>query len=480
MNVSLILLLLLIGALVTYLSGDKLASKIAMLFGLVTFGVSIVLLNHYNAGENISFLAHWITQPKVSFALKADGLSLAMLLLTTALTPIIIYSSFGNDLKNAKTFYALVLFMAFAMVGTFLASDGLLYYIFWELALIPIYFIALVWGNGDMEERKKAVVKFFIYTLAGSLFMLVAFVYMYQQAGSFMIEDLYKLNLTSSEQKWIFLAFFAAYAIKIPLIPFHTWQANVYQKAPTVGTMLLSGIMLKMGLYSVIRWQLPLGRIAAKEYMPIFIAIGIAGVIYGSIVALRQKDLKKLLAYSSLAHVGLIAAGAYTLTIDGLRGAVLQMIAHGFVVVGLFFAAEIIYRRYETRTIADMGGIRALAPKFTSLFMILVLASVALPTTFNFVGEFTVLYSLSQINIWFAILGGTTIILGAYYMLKMFQYVMLGETNAKPFAALSTSEIITLLVIVAVLFFFGLYPKPITDLITPSLEEILTQINRIN
>jgi NADH-quinone oxidoreductase subunit M len=355
-----------------------------------------------------------------------------------------------------------------------------LYYIFWELALLPIYFIALVWGNGDAEERKKAVVKFFIYTLAGSLFMLVAFVYMHQQAGSFLLEDLYKLNLTASEQKWIFLAFFGAYAIKIPLIPFHTWQANVYQKAPTVGTMLLSGIMLKMGLYSVLRWQLPLSRIAAKEYMPIFIAIGIAGVVYGSIVALRQKDLKKLLAYSSLAHVGLIAAGAYTLTIDGFRGAVLQMIAHGFVVVGLFFAAEIIYRRYETRAISEMGGIRALAPKFTSLFLILVLASVALPTTFNFVGEFTVLYSLSQINIWFAILGGTTIIFGAYYMLKMFQYVMLGETNTKTFYPLSLSETITLVSIVAVLFFFGLYPKPITDLITPSLEEILNQINRIN
>ena len=479
MNVSLILLLLLIGALVTYLAGDKLASKVALLFGLGTFGASIVLLNQYNAGENISLIANWINQPKVVFALKADGLSLAMLLLTTALTPIIIYSSFGNDLKNAKSFYALVLFMAFAMVGTFLASDGLLYYIFWELALLPIYFIALVWGNGDAEERKKAVVKFFIYTLAGSLFMLVAFVYMYQQAGSFLLEDLYKLNLTASEQKWIFLAFFGAYAIKIPLIPFHTWQANVYQKAPTVGTMLLSGIMLKMGLYSVLRWQLPLSRIAAKEYMPIFIAIGIAGVVYGSIVALRQKDLKKLLAYSSLAHVGLIAAGAYTLTIDGFRGAVLQMIAHGFVVVGLFFAAEIIYRRYETRAISEMGGIRALAPKFTSLFLILVLASVALPTTFNFVGEFTVLYSLSQINIWFAILGGTTIIFGAYYMLKMFQYVMLGETNTKMFYPLSLSETITLLSIVAVLFFFGLYPKPITDLITPSLEEILTQINKI-
>jgi proton-translocating NADH-quinone oxidoreductase chain M len=480
MNVSLILIILLVGAFATFLAGDKLASKVALFFGLAAAGASIVLLNHYNLGENISFINQWITQPNISFALKADGLSMAMLLLTTVLTPIIIFSSFGNDYKNSKSFYALILFMSFAMAGTFLASDGLLYYIFWELSLIPIYFIALIWGNGDAEERKKAVVKFFIYTLAGSLFMLVAFVYMYQKAGSLLLEDLYKLNLTATEQLWIFLAFFLAYAIKIPLIPFHTWQANVYQKAPTVGTMLLSGIMLKMGLYSVIRWQLPLAPLAAKEYMYIFIGLGIAGVIYGSIVALKQKDLKKLLAYSSLAHVGLIAAGTYTLTLDGLRGAVLQMIAHGFVVVGLFYAAEIIFRRYETRAIAEMGGIRTQSPKFTSMFLILVLASVALPTTFNFIGEFTVLYSLSQINIWFAILGGTTIILGAYYMLKMFQHAMLGETNTKPFADVTINEGITLVLIIGVLFFFGMYPKPITDLITPSLEEILTQINRIN
>jgi NADH-quinone oxidoreductase subunit M len=401
-----------------------------------------------------------------------------MLLLTTALTPIIIFSSFGNTYTNAKGFYSLILFMSFAMSGTFLASDGLLYYVFWELALIPIYFIALIWGNGDAEERKKAVVKFFIYTLAGSLFMLVAFVYLNQKAGSFLISDLTKLNLSSTEQFWIFMAFFLAYAIKIPLIPFHTWQAKVYQKAPTVGTMLLSGIMLKMGLYSVIRWQLPIAPLAAKEYMNVFIGLGIAGVIYGSIVALRQKDLKKLLAYSSMAHVGLIAAGAYTLTLDGLRGAVLQMIAHGFVVVGLFFVAEIIYRRYETRKIADMGGIRAQSPRFTSMFMILVLASVALPSTFNFVGEFTVLYSLSQVNIWFAVLGGTTIILGAYYMLKMFQHVMLGETNAKIFADVTFNEGLSLVMIISVLFFFGLYPKPIMELISPSLENILSQINR--
>ena len=479
MNVSLILIILLLGAFATYLAGDKLASKVALFFGLVAAGASIVLLNHYNLGENISFIHQWITQPSISFALKADGLSMAMLLLTTILTPIIIFSSFGNDYKNSKSFYALILFMSFAMAGTFLASDGLLYYIFWELSLIPIYFIALVWGNGDAEERKKAVVKFFIYTLAGSLFMLVAFVYLYQQAGSLLLEDLYKLNLSATEQLWIFLAYFLAYAIKIPLIPFHTWQANVYQKASTAGTMLLSGIMLKMGLYSIIRWQLPLAPLAAKEYRYIFIGLGLAGVIYGSIVALRQKDLKKLLAYSSLAHVGLIAAGTYTLTLDGFRGAVLQMIAHGFVVVGLFFIAEIIFRRYETRVIAEMGGIRSQTPKFTSMFLILVMASISLPSTFNFVGEFTVLYSLSQINIWFAILGGTTIILGAYYMLRMFQHAMLGETNSKLFADVSINEGITLVAIIVVLLFFGLYPKPIIDLITPSLEEILTQINKI-
>jgi NADH-quinone oxidoreductase subunit M len=480
MDVSYLLLILLVGALATYFSGDKLASRVALLFSLASFGLSIYLLNLFNLGQNINFIAPWISQPNVSFALQADGLSIAMVLLTTALTPLIVFSSFGNEFKNAKSIYSLILFMSFSMVGTFLAADALLYYIFWELSLIPIYFIALLWGNGDAEERKKAVVKFFIYTLAGSLFMLVAFVFLYQRAGSFMIDDLYKMRITTQEQFWIFLAFFLAYAIKIPIIPFHTWQAKVYQKAPTVGTMLLSGIMLKMGLYSVIRWQIPLARFAAVEYKNIFIGLSIAGVIYGSIVALRQKDLKKLLAYSSLAHVGLIAAGTYTLTLDGLRGSVLQMIAHGFVVVGLFFVAEIIYRRYETRTISEMGGIRAQSPKFTSMFLILVLASVALPTTFNFVGEFTVLYSLFQTNIWFAILGGTTIILGAYYMLKMFQYVMLGETNTKIFKDVTFNEGLILVIIIAVLFFFGMYPKPITDLITPSLENILIQINRTN
>jgi NADH-quinone oxidoreductase subunit M len=477
MNVSIILILLFFGALATYFAGDKLAKTVAFTVSLASFAASVVILNQHNAGISSDFDVQWISNPNIFLASKVDGLSVAMMLLTTALTAIIILSSFGNQYKNSKAFYALVLFMAFAMVGTFISADALVYYIFWELALIPIYFIALVWGSGTVEERKRAIVKFFIYTLAGSLFMLAAFIYLFQKAGTLTINDLYTLQLNEEEQFWIFGAFFLAYAIKIPIFPFHTWQANTYQMSPSVGTMLLSGIMLKMGLYSVIRWQLPLAPMAAKTYMNVFLVLSIIGVVYGSIVALKQHNLKKLLAYSSLAHVGLIAAGAYTLSVDGLRGAVLQMLAHGFVVVGLFFAAEIIERRFQTQEIAEMGGIRIQDNKFASMFMIVMLASVALPSTFNFIGEFTLLYSLYNVNIWFAVIAGTTIILGAVYMLKMFQNVMLGEANTKTFSGITVQESLVFIMIIAVLLFFGLYPKPINDLITPALQEIVTKIN---
>jgi NADH-quinone oxidoreductase subunit M len=478
MDVTTILLLLLFGSIATFISGNKFASRVALMFSVIALVASIYIANLYSEGFKVGFLVPWIDIPKVFLAFNGDGLSLIMVLLTTALTPLIIFSNSGSGFKNPSAFYALILFMSFAMVGTFLAADGLLYYIFWELALIPIYFIALIWGNGTVESRKKAILKFFIFTLGGSLFMLAAFAYLYTKAGTFLIGDLYALELTTTEQIWIFLAFFIAYAIKIPLIPFHTWQAKMYQKAPTVGTMLLSGIMLKMGLYSIIRWQIPLAPFAAKKYMMVLIGLGIAGVIYGSIVALRQKDLKKLLAYSSLAHVGLIASGIYTLTLDGFSGAVSQMIAHGFVIVGLFFCAEIIFRRLDTRKIKEMGGIRQQTPKFSSIFMILVLASVALPGTFNFVGEFTVLYSLAQINIYFVLLGGLTIILGAYYMLKMFQQVMLGHKSETIFKDVTIKESVVLGLIVAFLLFFGLYPKLIVAFVTPSLQQILIAINR--
>lgn len=480
MDVSFVLIILLFGAAATFFVGDKWASKAALFFSTAAFATAIYVTYLFNQGMGVDLTMDWIKAPRILINFQGDGLSLSMLLLTTALTPIIILASFKNSIPKARSFYALIMFMAFAMAGTFLSADGFVYYIFWELSLIPIYFIALIWGSGDAESRRKSVIKFFIYTFAGSIFMLIAFIYLYQRTGSFLNIHLYRAFLTPQEQFWIFLAFFLAYAIKIPIIPFHTWQANVYQKSPTAGTMLLSGIMLKMAIYSIIRWQLPIAPNPAAEYMYVLIGLCIAGVIYGSILALKQDDLKKLLAYSSLAHVGLIAAGAYTLTLDGLRGAFLQMIAHGFVVVGLFYAAEIIQRRYNTTEISQMGGIRIQTPKFTSMFMILVLASVALPSTFNFVGEFELLYSMAQTNIWFAVIGGTTIILGAFYMLRMFQQVMLGEQNAKLFADITFGEGFVFVIIIAVLLFFGLYPKPIVDFITPDLQKILLQINRFN
>ncbi len=476
MNVTILLLTLLVGAFVTYLAGKKLASKTALGFGIIAFIETAFIICQHNSGINSSFTTQWISNPNIHFALKADGLSLALVLLTTLLTPLIILSSFGNHIKNSNLFYALVLFMSFAMTGTFLASDGFLYYIFWELALIPIYFIALLWGNDTFEARKKAIFTFFIYTFAGSLFMLVGFIYLYQKTGSFLLHDLYNASLTSNEQFWIFLAFFIAYAIKIPIFPFHTWQPSTYEKAPAVGTMLLSGIMLKMGLYSIIRWQLPIAPSAAKDLMPTILVLCLIGVVYGSIIALRQVNIKRFFAYSSLAHVGLIAAGAYSLTLDGLLGSVYQMLAHGFVIVGLFYVAEIIFSRYQTRNINEMGGIRQQAPQFTSLFMILLFASIGLPGTFSFIGEFNLLFGLSQVNLGYAIVGGTSIILGAFYMLRMFQKSMLGETNSKVFVDINTNEKIVLGTLVLIVIFLGIYPKPITDLITPSLVEIVSYI----
>lgn len=453
MNISILLFILLFGSIATYFSGDKWAKLTAFSLSLFAVVATFVLLHNFTNGNSIDFVFNWIQNPNLYLATKSDGISLAMIILNAVLTAIIIFSSFDKEIKNAKSFYALILFMSFAMAGTFLAADALLYYVFWEMALIPIYFIALIWGNGNVNDRKNAIIKFFIYTLAGSLFMLVAFMYLYFKAGSLLIGDLYMIKLSQQEQIWIFIALFLAYAIKIPIIPFHTWQANTYQKSPAVGTMLLSGIMLKMGLFSIIRWQLPITPLACKMLSNIVIGLSIAGIIYGSIIALKQKNLKKLLAYSSLAHVGLIAAGIYTLSFDGMHGAVLQMLAHGFVVVGLFFAAEVIERRLNTQEIEEMGGIRIQNNQFASFFMIIMLASVAMPLTFNFVGEFTLLYSLYNHSFWYAVIAGTTIILGAVYMLKMFQQVMLGQANTNKFNSLTKIEIATFLIIVAILLF---------------------------
>jgi NADH-quinone oxidoreductase subunit M len=480
MLLLLTLLLPLAGALFTLLLGKNNARYVSLVFSLAALGTGLALLPLVNTDAMPLFDLPWIANPNIHFSVAADGLSYLMVLLTIALVPVIIISTYGRQIENTRSFYSLILFMEFALVGVFIATDGFLYYIFWELALIPIYFIALLWGDGERQERSKVVLKFFIYTLAGSLFMLLGFIYLYQFTGSFKLEDLYALNLSPDIQKVLFWAFFLAFAIKIPIVPFHTWQAETYKEAPTAGSMLLSGIMLKMGLYSLLRWLLPVLPAGTVACTPFVIALCVIGVVYGSVIAIRQDNIKRLIAYSSLAHVGLIAAGIFTLSQAGFQGAIVQMLAHGVNVIALFFCGEIIYRRAGTYDINKLGGIRAQAPRFASFFMITVFASVALPLTNGFIGEFLLLFSIYEYNTLLSIAAGLTIILGAVYALRMFQRTMLGtetETTAG-FKEITTGEMVAFVPLIAAIIVFGVYPKPIMDIAQPAVNTILEAIAR--
>lgn len=477
MLLIIILSLALAGAVFTKFSGDKLASKVALLFSGINVIATGYALKLASLGEfaQLQFASAWITSPKIDFLLNADGLSILMIGLTNVLIPLIVLASSSRKLENESSYYGLILFMQFALIGVFAAMDAFLYYIFWELTLLPIFFIALFWGDGNKQYRSKVVLKFFIYTLAGSLFMLFTFIYLYQQAGSFNINDLYALELSNKEQYWLFWAFFLAFAVKIPVFPFHTWQPETYTESPTAGSMLLSGIMLKMGLYSMLRWLLPIIPTGVEAWTPVVITLCAIGIVYGSIIAFKQDNIKRLIAYSSLAHVGLIAAGILTVTKAGFQGSVVQMIAHGFNVIGLFFVAEIIFRRLGTYDISKMGGIRALAPKLTTLFFIVVLASVALPSTNSFIGEFLLLFGLYEYNTILAAVSGLTIILSAVYMLRMYQRVMLNELKSTitAFADLSLSEMAVMVPIALVIFACGVYPHYILKVAEPALDIIL-------
>ncbi len=472
----LILFFPLIASLLVFAAGNKLASKLALLFAVIELGITFYAYTIYrhSGAESFYVFKEWIANPKISFHLGLDGLSLLMVMLTNFLLPLIILSAFNRNIENAKAYFGLILLMQFALVGVFMAMDGLLYYIFWELALIPIYFIALRWGG---PNRVPVTLKFFIYTLAGSLLMLFGFImlYHYNPEHSFNITELYNNTICSCNQSWLFWMFFLAFAIKIPIVPFHTWQADTYKEAPTQGTMLLSGIMLKMGTYSLIRWLLPIVPAGVAEWGPLAITLCVIGIVYASVIAIMQKDLKKLFAYSSLAHVGLIAAGIFALNIQGLQGSVVQMVAHGVNVVGLFFCADIIFNRTRSLQVDGLGGIRNVAPKFNTLFMIIVLGSVALPLTNGFIGEFLLLFGVYEYNTWLSVFAGLTIILGAVYMLRMFQKIMLGNTteSTSVFADLMWNEKIVLGVIAIVIFVMGIYPKPIFNLVAPTLQLIL-------
>jgi NADH-quinone oxidoreductase subunit M len=477
MMTILLLFFPLLAALVVLLGGSKYAAKLALGLAVAELALTGYAINVFQStgAEAFYVFQSWIDSPKVSFHLGLDGLSLVMVILTNLLVPLIILSGFNRTIPNAKGYFSLILLMQFALVGVFMAMDGLLYYIFWELALIPIYFIALRWGGRD---RVAITLKFFIYTLAGSLLMLFGFImlYWYNPDQSFDIRELYTMVVSEENQSWLFWMFFLAFAIKIPIVPFHTWQADTYRESPTQGTMLLSGIMLKMGTYSLIRWLLPVLPLGVARWGQLAMILCVIGIVYASIIALKQRNLKNLLAYSSVAHVGLIAAGIFALNIQGLQGSVVQMFAHGVNVVGLFFCADIIFNRTNTNEINELGGIRNLAPLFSTMFTIVVLGSIALPLTNGFIGEFLLLYGVYEYNVWLSVFAGLTIILGAAYMLRMFKKVMLGKASSfvPEFPDLYWNEKIVLGVMVVIIFGMGIYPQPIFNLVEPVLQDILS------
>lgn len=478
MTVSLLIFLPVIASVLVLLFKNGAAKHAALGFSLAELILAGVFLCKFvpNATTQFSVDLPWIPKFGIYFSAGIDGISMIMVLLSALLVPLIILTTYRQQHKNANAFYALILFMQAGMLVVFTALDGFLFYVGWEAALIPIYFICSLWGG---QNRIKVTIKFFIYSFSGSLIMLVAMIYLYLQSPekTYDLTHFYNLNLPLKEQSWVFWAFFLAFAIKMPLFPFHTWQPDTYTEAPSAGTMMLSGIMLKMGIYGVIRWLIPLVPQGYNQWWSVAIVLSIIGIIYASIIAFTQKDGKRLVAYSSIAHVGLIAAGIFAWSYMGLQGAMIQMLSHGINVVGMFFVWEIISSRLNTRQISELGGIAKVAPKFAIAFLIITLGTVALPLTNGFIGEFLLLSGIFSINMVLAMFAGLTMILGAVYMLRMYKTVMQGETNALTavFADISGSEKLVLGIICALIIVIGIYPQPILHISDAAVKQLVEQ-----
>lgn len=486
MLVGLLIVVPLIASLLVFFTKGKASRNLALGLSIVEFALSLAVFFQYKhnpMSKDLVLNCSWIESLGIHFAVSADALSILMILLTTFLVPLIILSSFNTNYEKPHSFYGLILLMQMALIGVFTANDGFLFYVFWELALIPIYFICLVWGGDD---RARITFKFFVYTLLGSLFMLVGLIYLYNHTGyetgikSWAIGDLYAAGkaMSSSQQSFVFWAIFIAFGIKMPIFPFHTWQPDTYVTAPTQGTMLLSGIMLKMGTFGLIKWLMPVTPLALEQWGHFVIGLSVFGIIYASCIAIVQKDYKRLIAYSSIAHVGLIAAGILSANQQGIQGAMMQMMAHGVNVIGLFLIADILMRHTGTRDLDKLGGIRSMNGNFAVLFLVVLLGSVALPLTNGFVGEFLLINGVYQYSAWTAAFAGLTVILGAVYMLRSYQAIMLGERrdSAIAFGSLVSTDKLVLYIICLAIIAFGVYPKPLNDLAEEGTKAILTYI----
>jgi len=419
-----------------------------------------------------SYALNWINFMGISFSLGLDGISIIMVLLTNLLFPFILLAGFNREQRNVHLLNFLILFTQSALLGVFMAQNAFLFYVFWELALIPVYFILLIWGG---DGRRTITFKFFIYTLTGSLFLLFGIIYLYQLTPGTHTTDFAAFNqlqIPEGTQIWLFWILFIAFAIKMPVFPFHTWQPPTYKMASTQGVMILAGVMTKMGIYGVLRFLLPVIPLGVLFWQNTVIILSLTGMIYASVIAFRKANLKMMIAFSSMAHISLMVAAMFVLNQYALKGLLFQVLNHGVTIVALFYVSCLVKEKTGTTEMPQLGGLKFNAPNFAILFLIILFGSIALPLTAGFVGELLMIVGLFQQSIWFAVIGGLTMILGAIYMLYAYQRVMLG--NQKPafedITDLIGLDYLILIPLIAIILGFGIYPQPIFDLLKPVTE----------
>jgi NADH-quinone oxidoreductase subunit M len=465
---------------------DKKATirTIGMFFSILTFLISLLVFYSFSSGtSSMQFVEHlsWIPEFGIQYYLGIDGISLFMVLLTTFLMPICLLSTYKAIDSKVKEFISLMLLLETSLLGVFCAIDMVLFYVFWEATLIPMYFIIGIWGG---PRKIYATIKFVLYTMTGSVLMLIGIIALYflnkniTGISTFEITKYYGLNLTYMQQYWIFLAFFFGFAIKVPMFPFHTWLPDAHVEAPTAGSVILAGILLKMGTYGFLRFSIPIFPDAAKQFAHILFSLAIIGIIYGALMALAQDDIKKLVAYSSVSHLGFCMIGMFSFNNQGIAGSILQMINHGLSTGALFLIVGMIYERSHTRIIDKFGGVSKVMPIFWGFFMIVTLSSIGLPLTNGFVGEFLIILGVFKVSKISAALTATGVILGAIYMLWMFKRVMYGVPNEKvqKFKDLDLREIIVLVPIIIMIFWIGIYPDTFLSRMQESINMVLSYL----
>jgi NADH-quinone oxidoreductase subunit M len=470
---------------------DRAVKQDALLISLVTLALSLLLYRDFNtATAAMQFVERyeWIKAFEIYYHIGIDGLALPLILLTTFTTVIVVIAGWEVIEDRVNQYMGAFLILEGMMVGVFSALDSILFYVFWEAMLIPMFLIIGIWGG---PRRVYATIKFFLYTFLGSVFMLVALLYLRAQAGSFALQDLHDVVLTLTEQKWIFIAFLLAFAVKVPMWPVHTWLPDAHVEAPTGGSVVLAAIMLKMGGYGFVRFSLPITPDASAALDWLMITLSLIAVVYIGFVALVQQDMKKLIAYSSISHMGFVTLGLFMMfdihantgnfqdAAMGVEGAMVQMISHGFISGAMFLCVGVLYDRMHSRMINDYGGVVNVMPRFAAFMMLFAMANAGLPATSGFVGEFLVILSSFKANVWYAFLAATTLILGAAYTLWMYKRVVFGEIrnpHVSELTDITGRETLILASLAIAVIALGVWPAPLLDVMHVSVEHLLEQV----